>query len=237
MSGTALAFLIGGIVAGVLLVGGGAYWFIRTARNRVETAAARTQSSNNLKILALGMHGYHDNYKRLPPRAIYSKDGKPLLSWRVALLPHIEHGHLYRQFKLDEPWDSPHNLKLLGKMPEFYAPVLRDAPPHHTHYQLFTGPKTLFPGPTSLRFAAIGDGNSQTILIVEADAAVPWTKPADLEVEPGGPLPALGGLWDGTFLAAMADGSVRMVNRRTLSERTLRNAIDPNDGQPLGDDF
>ena len=43
--------------------------------------------------------------------------GKPLLSWRVHLLPFLEENELYEQFKLDEPWDSPHNIKLLDQMP------------------------------------------------------------------------------------------------------------------------
>jgi hypothetical protein len=38
------------------------------------------------------------------------------LSWRVKLLPYLEQDHLYRQFKLNEPWDSPHNQALLKEM-------------------------------------------------------------------------------------------------------------------------
>lgn len=62
------------------------------------------------------MHIYHDVNKTLPP-AVHSKDGKPLLSWRVLVLPYIEEDKLYREFHLDEPWDSPHNKKLLSRMP------------------------------------------------------------------------------------------------------------------------
>ena len=72
------------------------------------------------------------------------KTGRALLSWRVAVLPFIEQEPLYKQFKLDEPWDSPHNARLLEKMPRDF--VIRDAsaPPGHTYYQVFTGPGTLF---------------------------------------------------------------------------------------------
>ena len=52
-----------------------------------------------------------------PMGAICDASGKPLLSWRVAILPGLEQGNLYKQFRLDEPWDSPHNLTLLPLMP------------------------------------------------------------------------------------------------------------------------
>jgi hypothetical protein len=56
------------------------------------------------------MHNYHGEHGRLPPAAVCGPDGTPLLSWRVLILPFIEQQALYRQFKLDEPWDGPHNL-------------------------------------------------------------------------------------------------------------------------------
>src|SRR5207244_5467397 len=67
------------------------------------------------------MHNYHDTYGTFPPHAIYSKDGKPLLSWRVAILPFIEQDALYKQFHVDEPWDSAHNKKLMQQLPRIYA--------------------------------------------------------------------------------------------------------------------
>src|SRR5438093_7201056 len=83
---------------------------------------ARQTSVNNLKQLALAMHNYHDTYGHLPPAALKNKKGKPLLSWRVALLPFVEEDKLYKEFRLDEPWDSAHNKKLLAKMPKLFAP-------------------------------------------------------------------------------------------------------------------
>jgi hypothetical protein len=92
------------------------------------TAAGRSQSMNNLKQIMLAMHNYHDTHGAFPPQAIRSQDGKPLLSWRVALLPFLEAGDLYKQFHLDEPWDSAHNKPLIEKMPAVLAsPHLGDA--------------------------------------------------------------------------------------------------------------
>ena len=83
------------------------------------------------------------------PVAIYSKDGKPLLSWRVMLLPGLERGKLYEQFHLDEPWDSPHNIKLLPKMPEEYplsalSEINGGGEQGLTYYQGSAGPGALF---------------------------------------------------------------------------------------------
>ncbi len=36
------------------------------------------------------------------------------------MLPYIEEGNLYNEFRKDEPWDSEHNKKLIERMPETY---------------------------------------------------------------------------------------------------------------------
>ena len=60
-------------------------------------------------------------HREFPARAIFDKQGKPLLSWRVQILPFVEEGELFKQFHLDEPWDSEHNKPLIAKMPAVYA--------------------------------------------------------------------------------------------------------------------
>jgi hypothetical protein len=186
--------------------------------------------------MAVAMHNYDSANGGLPPHAVYSKDGKPLLSWRVLLLPYIEQDTLFKQFRLDEPWDSPHNLQLLPKMPKIYAPFDGSSPPapHTTFYQVFFGKGAAFEGSKGLRLAEdFPDGTSNTVLIIEAGEAVPWTKPEDLPYSPDEPLPRLGGLFRGTIRAALADGSIRQINRET-SESTLRAAITRNGGDDLG---
>ncbi|MCI0457353.1 MAG: DUF1559 domain-containing protein [Gemmataceae bacterium] len=206
---------------------------IKKLGEKIELAGQRDFSQLNLKEIGLAFHSYHNQFKKFPAAAIYSKDGKPLLSWRVAILPHLKQGELYGQFKLDEPWDSPHNKKLLEKMPEVYAPVRgKTKEPHSTYYQVFTGPGTLFEGARALKFSQIGDGASNTILVVEAGEAVPWTKPADIRYYPKQDLPKLGGLFADGFNALFADVSVRWLGRG-FDPPTLRLAITYNDGQPI----
>ncbi|MCH7725943.1 MAG: hypothetical protein IH991_05605, partial [Planctomycetes bacterium] len=58
-----------------------------------------------------------------PSAFLPSVEGKPLLSWRVMLLPFLGAAEedLYRHFYLDEPWDSEKNKKLLDSMPEVFG--------------------------------------------------------------------------------------------------------------------
>ena len=77
-------------------------------------------AEKDLKRLAIAMHHYERANGRLPPAAVRDKNGKPTVSWRVLILPYIEQNELYKQFKLDESWDSNHNRKLVAKMPAIY---------------------------------------------------------------------------------------------------------------------
>jgi RNA polymerase sigma factor (sigma-70 family) len=201
-----------------------------------EEAASR-ESQNRLKQLALAMHNYAAEYGQFPPAALYSKDGKPLLSWRVLLLPYLDQGELYSQFKLDEPWDGPTNKKLLDKMPEIFSIPGKGRKGHDTIYQVFTGKGTVFPSPMASKISDITDGTSNTILIAEGADPVPWTKPADLPFDPKKPLPKLGGLSKKGFRTAFADGSVRFI-KQPVKEDGLKKAITCNGGEVIGaDDF
>jgi hypothetical protein len=208
------------------------------AIQKVQEAARRTQSSNNLKQMALAVHGYHDAYNSFPPAYVPSKGGKPLLSWRVLILPYIEQNALYNEFKLDEPWDSEHNKKLIEKMPKVYRSPASKAAPGYTTYLTPRGANTVFPGSKGIRITDVTDGTSNTIMIVEASdkKAVPWTKPDDFEVTEKDPKAGLPGAWQGGFLVAFCDGSVRFI-KDTVSPKTLLNLFGRNDGNVIGDDF
>jgi hypothetical protein len=234
--GTLLAFLVGVPVCLALLLGG-LFVVGMVGSSSVPDATRKLQSSNNLRQLAGAMQRHMDaNKDRMPPAAVVGRDGRPLLSWRVALLPALGEEALYRQFKLDEPWDSPHNRTLLARMPAVFAPPPGGAaqPPDCTYYQVFTGKGTPFEpgwGPSPHTFA---DCMTNTFLIVEAGRAVPWTKPEDLPYAPQGPLPALGGLFPDGFTAVMADGTARFVRKGT-PEATVRAYITANGGEVIKD--
>ena len=186
-------------------------------------AARRSQSVNNLKQIGLAMHNYADAMQHLPARANVDKNGKPLLSWRVHMLPYLEETALYQQFHLDEPWDSEHNKKLIAKMPAVYRQPNGNPEDFKTCYLVPVAKGTMFESFKPVRFAQITDGTSNTVMAVEAslDSSVIWTKPEDLEVDMKAPLEGLLGLRPGGFNALFADGSVRFISQ-TVDLDTLR---------------
>jgi hypothetical protein len=184
--------------------------------------AERMRSANNLKQLMIALHLYHDVEGHFPVDS-RTKDGKPLLSWRVHVLPYVDQEDLYKQFKLDEPWDSDHNKKLIEKMPKvFRSPRQAEALKDRTTYLAPLGPGFVWDDPKGLPISKITDGTSNTIALVEADddRAVIWTKPEDITIDPKNPVAGLLGHYVEGFHAAMADGSVRFI-KKSADAKTL----------------
>jgi hypothetical protein len=224
-------------------------------------AAHRSQSMNNLKQIGLAMHNYHDTYLTFPPQAIRGKDGKALLSWRVAILPFIGQQPLYQEFRLDEPWDSEHNKQLIARMPAIYnLPQAGEATraAGKTSYLAPLSKQPLvvataadgepdkpaskrkdempFDLPQGTKIQMMTDGTSNTILVVQAlpESAVTWTKPDDLVIEEKAPLAGLASEASPTFNTLFGDGSVRVISR-AVEAPTLWNLFRMNDGNVTGD--
>ncbi len=215
------------VIVGLVVVGGGVVFYF--AVSKVREAAARAKSQNNLKEMALAMHNHNDAHGHFPSPAICDRQGKPLLSWRVAILPYIGQGPLYNQFRLDEPWDSPANQKLIPMMPKIYAPISNQgvADEYKTYYRMIYPKGEIDIGITVQDLQKSNKGASQSLMIVEAGEPVIWTKPDELEYEEGGPLPSFGGVLpkSKTFNVAFYDGSVQAIRRDEAD--TLRAMIRP----------
>ncbi len=180
-------------------------------------AARRAQCVNNMKQIGLAMHNFHSTNDRFPSAAISDKAGKPLLSWRVAILPYIEQQALYNKFKLDEAWDSPHNRALLKEMPTTYqCPSCPKSDDFKTGYLAFVGKGGILELTRGVGLAEITDGTSNTMMAVENKEGVPWTKPDDLTPDPAGAklLSGAGSFHPGGLNALFADGSVRFISSR-----------------------
>lgn len=144
----------------------------------------KNDAGEKLQRIANALKEYNTSNKIMPPVASVSSEGKLLLSWRVLLLPYLNEQELYQRFRLDEPWDSPHNLALLPYIPSCYQfpHFARYAPKGHTFFQLFTGSEAFFVlhQQRSLRDLEQADGASNTVIAGIADEPIPWTKPGDL---------------------------------------------------------
>jgi hypothetical protein len=198
-------------------------------------AARSASSTNNLKQIALAIHNYHDAKRSLPPACKADKDGKPLLSWRVLILPFLEENELYKQFHLDEPWDSENNKPLIARIPDVYkSPNSKVSGEGKTNYLTVRGPHSMFPGDKALAFKDVPDGLSHTIMTVEAndDKAVIWTKPDDFQYDEEKPLDGLGGMQPGAFLVGFGDGSVRRLPS-TIDPKTLNALFTRDGGEPI----
>lgn len=191
-----------GILTGLLLPA------VQSARE----AARRMSSSNNLRQIMLSLLNYESAYREFPGRVVKSEDGQPLLSWRVMVLPFLDEEELFKEFHLDEPWDSEHNIRLLERMPAVYANPRVATLPGHTAYLAPYGEDAGWPE-DNFRISTITDGTSNTIAVVEASGqlAVPWTKPDDFDIDQ-----PMDDAWMPPGSGANAvffDGSVRFLSR------------------------
>ena len=155
-------------------------FIVRTAK----APSARMTCSNNLKLIGVALHTYHDAYKSLPPAYTTDEDGKPLHSWRVLILPYLEQQVLYDQIRLDEPWDSEYNKHFHNRMPPFY--ICPSAKPGGkekglTSYMRVVGPGTSTDGPSTVTFDEVTAGTSNVIMLVEVIPTTCWMAPVDVQ--------------------------------------------------------
>ena len=189
----------------------------------------KTDNLNNIRQIGLAMHNYESAYQRFPPASSNTSKGVPFQvnhppikhkhphSWRIAILPFIEQNELYRKYKFDEPWDSPHNSKVTAKMPDVFRHPSQSRDSRNSCYYLVVGDKTMFPPDgRKISFAQISDGTSNTIMVVESKRDVHWAKPEDIAYDPKTLANQLGGFTPGEFSVAIADGSIRTLRNEAV---------------------
>jgi hypothetical protein len=170
-----------GGVAGTVLLGYVLVTGVRSARN----TSGVVDTHSHLAQIALAVANYHERYGSLPPAYVAGPDGTPWHSWRVLILPYLDHMDVYRAYRFDEPWNGPNNAKLADQVRSIYQRSGLDAATRRTtSFVAVVGPETAWPGAKSLRHGDVEDGIENTLLVVEVpDGDIPWMAPIDLRFD------------------------------------------------------
>ena len=221
----------------------------------LDAAAAvgrETQCRNHLKMICLAFHCYHDVHGKLPPLYTVDKDGKPLHSWRVAVLPYLEQSALYEKIRKDEPWDSEYNKQFhsqcpaILQCPQMAAKNSAIKQEGLTTYSVIVG-KNAYPDEgKQYTFHMITDGMSNTWAIVERQTPVCWMDPTQ-EITQEEAMKGIGKSETGiaaahssgarrATLVAFFDGSVRTF-AENLSLESLKCYVMRNDGLSFSEKY
>ena len=237
--GLPLVLILGGALFVLLACMGVLVALLLPAVQQAREAARRTQCKNNLKMIALALHNYHDVYGSFPPAVTYSADGQPMHSWRVLLLPYLDSSPMYSQYNRNEPWNSPGNLAVTANMPAVYACASNPNGPFsgNTSYVALDGPGSVMNSKQPARIRDIADGTTQTLMVVEAqNSGIHWTEPKDIDINVEG-TPGPGGLSSfhtGGFQGVLVDGSVRFISG-SINPQTLKALLTIDGGETVGD--
>ena len=219
-----------GAIAGAGVVAALALPAVQSAR----ATAREVQAKNSLRQCYLGFATHADAVQGGKfPQNIRDASGKPLLSWRVALLPYIDQQALYEQFHLDEPWDSEHNRRLIEAMPRTFAhetyPALNAA--GKTLVQLPIGKGTIYsgknrPSRSDIDTHPIPSNTMVCLMFVKPEQAVEWTRPDDTELDPADPTSKLLRDLRGGITTLRYDGAV--LSEAEPDAATLQQMFFPN---------
>ena len=152
---------------------------------RARPAARRAQCTSNMKQLGIAFNIYYDTYGHFPPAYTVDEDGKPLHSWRVLILPFIEQEALYKEIRLNEPWDSEYNSQFHSKVPHgLRCPGVVNGSGNEAiparggcYYSVIVGEEAVFNGSREREMNDLSNGTSRTILVVERRTPVNWMDP------------------------------------------------------------
>lgn len=217
---TVIMIVLAGVGGFALLGCAGVMLLLLPAVQGARNAARVTQSRNNLKIIGLGLHNYHDAHEMFPPGGTYAEDDTPHHSWQSMLLPYIDQAPLYKQIDFDRPWtDAANGTAFRWPVVTFLHPSqTQTTNPQGLALSHYAGNAHVLLRNKSLSIRDFSDGEANTVIAGEvASGFKPWGDPTNVR-DPGsgsiGDSNDFGSNLAGsdTFQVLMADGSVRNVS-------------------------
>lgn len=209
------------------------------AVQQARAAARSAQSSNNLKMIGLALHNYHDTYNHFPAGTIENDDIEEVderLSWLVTILPYLDEAALWTSINMKEAWNSELNEEALTtRLPVFLNPgatqteyegypvssyvgiagIGDDAPELEVNHKR----AGIFGYTRKTRIADIIDGTSNTMMVAEASDNGPWSAGGYSSIRAFTDVPYINGpdnignpATPNRSMVLMADGSVRALN-------------------------
>ncbi|MBL8816195.1 MAG: DUF1559 domain-containing protein [Planctomyces sp.] len=157
-------------------------WVVAEIVERRVSTTRRANTKIDVELIMQAMHQYHDIHGQFPPAFVVGPDGQRWHSWRALLLPILD-PELGRQYRLDEPWNGPHNSALLASAPAVFQSDCVQPQDGVTSYFAVVGRKTMWPADQSLSMRQICDGTSNTLVVVEDSRSdIRWLEPRDFVV-------------------------------------------------------
>ncbi len=191
----------------------------------IESVELLRESARKMQSIQIAMHKYYKLHRCFPAIASFDSADRPLLSWRVHLLPFLDEQDLYAQFHLDEPWDSEHNKQLIARMPDIYNPPGRmRSMLGTTTYLVPVGDKAMFTGKhAGTKMREFLDGTSSTAMIFDANEqeSVVWTKPSGIRFNERSVKGSITRRFHDRILLGTANGAVYAIPSNTNYEKLI----------------
>lgn len=216
------------VLLALIVLFSGLYLAGRIAFRAIEARVRRDQCEQQLHKISVALQNYADENSVFPPAVIRDAEGRPMHSWRVLILPHLEKhdAELHKEYRYDEPWDGPHNRELADRMPSAYR-----CPEDPGALDSYTSYVAIIDGATG-EFAAYPTGGSNAppkkppmskYLVVEsADSGINWMEPKDITLGQNGkltaPLPDHFGYHVGGSVALAEDDEKDVLTDEELKE-------------------
>ena len=149
----------------------------------VKKESSATICRYHMHQIGLALRTYKIRNGAFPPPFLADKNGMPLHSWRVLLLPYLEAQHLYDRYDFSKPWNDPQNLEIAEEGGVIYNKCIScDLPIIYTAIVAVVGEGTVWD--VKQRIKRDNENQPNSVMLVEAlQHKTHWMAPNDLNLK------------------------------------------------------